>query len=243
MELPKADHRNLSFKRAAFQYFKILFLVTVLTILEGCAHDKRATLPTIPRNGYAVHVENSGNREVDALVSKLVSKRPAPYPAGEIDTPDAVVFADKYATAEVVASIKRLKELGPPIFPALVKHLYDNRYSYSMVVEAWVNCSVGDAIVEVLDDDHPMHCGYKWRDTPSGNGGGYLSFGHYLKDRDAAVWAEWAKTKSRLEIQLDFIDWCVRKENERGYVSDKQKADLLARYENARDKMKKLYSK
>ena len=119
-----------------------------------------------------------------------------------------------------------MRELGPTVFPALVKHLRDERYSYSDVWAAWLNQKVGDAVVEV-DDGHYMHSGYKSRRAASGSGGAYLSFDNYLKARGAAGWAEWAKSKSRLEIQNDFIDWSIAKENERGYVDEAQKQKIL----------------
>ena len=88
-----------------------------------------------------------------------------------------------------------------------------------------------------------MHSGYKSRKTPSGSGGGYLSFDGYLKARGAEAWAEWAKSKSRLEIQMDFIDWCIEKENELGFVDEAQKKQILGNYEESRQRVKKEYSK
>jgi hypothetical protein len=215
--------------------------------LLGCNHEpddkSDKLLFEIPKAGYPVSVEASGDEKVDALVRQLVSKRPAPYPSGYWDAPEAVVFANRYSTPEVEAAIKSLKAMGPAVFPALVKHLGDDRYCYSDVWEAWLNHDVGDAVVEVLDDGHYLHSGYKFRETPSHSGGGYLSFEDYLHDRGAESWAEWAKSKLRLEIQMDFIDWCIAKENQRGYVDEAQKKQVLETYEAARLKVKKEYSK
>ena len=215
--------------------------------LLGCNHEPDnkpdKLLFEIPKAGYPVSVEASGDEKVDALVRQLVSKRPAPYPSGYWDAPEAVVFANRYSTPEVEAAIKSLKAMGPAVFPALVKHLGDDRYSYSFVSAAWLNQRVGDAVAEVLDDGHYMYSGYKSRDTPSHAGGMYLSFDAYLRARGAEAWAEWAKSKSRLEIQLDFIDWCIVQENERGYVDEAQKKQVLETYEAARQEVKKEYSK
>lgn len=196
----------------------------------------------IPTNGYAVKVEASGSEKVDALVRQLVSQRPAPYRSGYSDPPVAVVFATRYCTPEVDTAFKYLRELGPAAFPSLVKHLGDDRYSYSDVGEAWENHRVGDAIVEILDDGYYMHSGYKWRKTPSGSGGRYISFDDYLMAKGAEAWAEWAKSRSRLEIQIDFIDWCISKENERGFVDETQKKQIIQIYESARGRVKKEYS-
>jgi len=40
---------------------------------------------------------------------------------------------------------------------------------------------------------------------------------------------------------MDFIDWCVQKENERGFVDDAQKKQILRNYEAARERVKKAY--
>jgi hypothetical protein len=90
----------------------------------------------VPAAGYPVSVEPSGSENVDALVRQLVSQRPAPYRSGYSNPPDAVVFGS-YITPEVEAAMKELKSLGPTVFPALTKHLRDDRYSYSGVVAAW----------------------------------------------------------------------------------------------------------
>jgi hypothetical protein len=214
-------------------------LLTACMAATNSIHDNYFQ---VPAEGYPVSVEESGSAKVDALVRNLVSRRPAPYRSGYSDPPPAVAFADRYDTPEVEAALKSLKEMGPAAFPALVKHMGDDRYSYSGVVEAWLNFRVGDAVVEVLDDGHYMHSGYKYRKTPSGSDGGYLSFAGYLEARGAEAWAEWAKSRSRLDIQMDFIDWCIEKENGRGFVDEAQKKKILGNYESARQRVKKEYS-
>ncbi|HEY2083910.1 MAG TPA: hypothetical protein VGI88_14095 [Verrucomicrobiae bacterium] len=190
-----------------------------------------------------IRVEDSGLKEVDALVVQLVSQRPAPFPSGYWGS--EIVFADflpyHYTTLQVSNAIAKLKMMGPPIFPALVKHLRDDRYSYSDVVAAWDNFTVGDAVCEVLSDGHYMYGGYKFRKTPTG-GDSYLSFKDYLNAKDPEKWAEWAKDKTRLNIQMDFIDWCVAKENERGFVDEAQKKELLGIYEAERKRVREEYA-
>ena len=154
----------------------------------------------------------------------------------------AVDLGPRYSTPEVEAALKGLKEMGPAAFPALVRHLRDDRYSFSDVVQAWDNFTVGDAVLEVLDDGHYMHSGYLHRDVPSKSGGGYISFRDYVNARGPEKWAEWAKSKSRLDIQMDFIDWCIERENQRGYIDSDQKKKVLGRYDAARERVKKEYS-
>ena len=223
----------------------VILVIAQAGLLAACKRETNAISEKqfqIPAKGYPVSVEESGSPKVDALVHNLVSRRPAPYRSGYSDPPTDVVFSDRYSTPEVESAIKSLKDMGPAVFPSLVKHLGDDRYSYSDVWDAWLNHGVGDAIVEVLDDGHYMHSGYKSRETPSGSGGGYLSFDSYLEVRGAEAWAKWAKNKTRLDIQMDFIDWCIEKENERGFVDESQKKQILGNYDAARQEMKKVYS-
>ena len=147
-----------------------------------------------------------------------------------------------YMTAQVSNAMTELKKMGPPIAPALVKHLNDDRYSFSDIVAAWVNYNVGHAVIEILCDGHYMYGGYKFRKTPSGSAV-YLSFENYLLAKDPVKWAEWAKTRTQLEIQNDFIDWCVKKEHERGFVDAAQEREVLGAYEQGRKEAQKDYAK
>ena len=145
-----------------------------------------------------------------------------------------------YMTAEVSNALVVLKRAGPRIYPALVKHLYDDRYSYSGILQAWINLSVGYAIGDVLSDGHSTYCGY--RKTPSGFSDN-VSFREYLRKKGPEKWADWAKNKSKLEIQNDFIDWCISKEKELGFVDDAQQKEILGIYQKAKERVQKEYSK
>lgn len=209
---------------------------TMLFLASLAALAMRAQAEDAP-----IKVWNSGSEEVDKLVSQLVSERPAPFPQGYYRLDIDFISPMPYRTLQVSNALAKLKDLGPPIFPALVKHLGDDRYSYSAISAAWDNWSVGDSIIQVLCDGHDMYCGYKSRKTPAGEGM-LLSFDDYLKSKNPEKWAEWAKDKTRLQIQLDFIDWCVEKEKERGFTDEAQKKELLERYEQGRERVKKEYS-
>jgi len=188
-----------------------------------------------------VTVEDSGSRDVDAWVRQLVSRRPAPYPSGYHRMFDNMVLARPYRTLEVEKAIEELKRMGPRVFPALVKHLADDRYCYSGVSAAWVNFSVGHAVVNVLSDGHYMHGGYKWRETASGSAG-FPSFRDYLNARDPVKWARWASRKTRLEIQENFIDWCIALEEKRGFADETQRKQILGNYQRARERVAKEYA-
>ena len=186
-------------------------------------------------------VEDSGSKKVDTLVLQLISDRPAPFPSGYSGSAIDMMPGRPYMTAPVSNAIARLKAMGPPIFSALVKHLRDDRYSFSDISAAWDNHTVSDAVVEVLSDGHYMYSGYKGRKTPSGFAV-YISFEDYLKDKGLEKWAEWAKDKTRFEIQMDFIDWCVAKEKARGFIDADQEKKLLVTYQEARERVRKEYS-
>jgi hypothetical protein len=186
-------------------------------------------------------VENSGSKEVDALVLQLVSSRPAPYPSNSSQYPDQQIFQGPCMTAEVSRAMARLTAMGPRIFPALIKHLNDDRYSFSIIVASWNNLTVGDAVETVLSDDHFMFSGYKIRHTPKGVFV-YPNFHNYLKARNPEKWAAWAQDKTRTDIMMDFIDWCVEQEKEQGFQNDFERDALLKRYEEARAKVKAEYS-
>jgi hypothetical protein len=132
--------------------------------------------------------------------------------------------------------------MGPAIAPALVKHLRDDRYSFSDISAAWNNYQVSDAIIEILCDRHLMYSGYKFRKTPSGPEP-YLSFHGYLRAKGPEKWADWAKSRTQIEIQTDFIDWCVNKEEERGFIDATQKRQILDIYNRAREEVQKEYAK
>ena len=209
---------------------KLLFLFAAVVSIAALAAD----LP--------LAVEDSGSKEVDRLVLQLVSTRPAPHPNGYSDMTAQEEMAVPYMTTQVSNALVRLKAMGPVIFPALVRHLRDDRYSFSVIVAGWLNLTVGDAVVEVLSDGHEMYSGYKGRERPSG-WVAYLSFEDYLRAQGAEQWADRAKSKTRLEIQLDFIDWCVAKEEERGFTGEAQRERILQTYKQARDRVTKQYSK
>ena len=70
-----------------------------------------------------------------------------------------------------------------------------------------------------------------------------LSFEDYLRGRDIEKWALWASNKTKLEIQEDFIQWCVLEEEKRGFNDEKQRQQILKIYEDARARVIKEYSK
>jgi hypothetical protein len=182
-----------------------------------------------------VVVEDSGAKQVDLLVAQLVSTRSAPYPTGYGEDPapsgEYVLGGGSYITPQVETAMQKLAKEGPAIFPWLIKHMQDDRYSYSYWCNSWINASVGDAIIDLLSDGHSMYGGSLKSPT----------FHDYIYSKDREKWAEWAKNKTQLEIQMDFIDWCIAQEEKTSLTAEQRKR-IVARYEDARLRVRKEYS-
>jgi hypothetical protein len=158
----------------------LLNLCLVSVALIGCGRANNATTKSAPSTNTQpqppIVVHESGSKEVDALVAKLVSPRPAPYPGGYPVPPNDTNYEKYpdlyrlYATPEVTNAIALLKEKGPAIFPKLIRHLYDDRYSYSNMgpmLPCWENYSVGQVIAYIFWDGEEFHAGYKFRHGPN----------------------------------------------------------------------------
>ncbi|MEK7951423.1 hypothetical protein [Luteolibacter soli] len=194
-----------------------------------------------------VSVADSGSKAVDELVAGLVSRRPAPAPTSTEEPKELgqegglglVSMSGRYATAEVEASIRKLQELGPSAFPHLLKHLDDDRYSYSdqpfvsgINGQGWMNHSVGEAIHEfVLTNDLAWVSGYKLRENAEGKAHHPLRIEDYIKIRGGMeAWVEAVKDRSRASVFTEFIDWCIAEEKKRGFEDKEDEEFILGRY-------------
>jgi len=214
---------------------KVHILLLGMALLVGC----QTSCTQEPVAPPVMAVSRPNVDQIHALVDRLAARKPPPHATGY----HGIDMSMGNTEADVAGALKELKQLGPRIFPMLVAYRGDNRYSYSGGYAAWHNHDVGFAVVQVLCGGEYMHSGYKWRDVPgSDRGVGYLSFEDYLDANGWKVWAEWASTKSRLEIQMDFIDWCLAEEAKRGYVDEAQEQSVLESYKRGRAYVKKKYS-
>lgn len=207
-------------------------------------------LPAIfPTGGkdLPISVADSGSKVVDELVVGLVSRRPAPAPTST-EEPKGLsqegglgfgLLSGRYATAEVEEAIRKLQALGPSAFPHLLKHLDDDRYSYSdqpfisgINSEGWMNHSVGEAVYGfVLTNDLDWVGGYKSREGANGQGYTPLTFEDYLKARGGLeAWVAAVKDRSRVSVFTEFIDWCVGEERKRGFESKEDEDLILGNY-------------
>jgi hypothetical protein len=104
--------------------------------------------------------------------------------------------------------------MGTPIFPQLVKHLDDKRYSYSFCYAAWVDHPVGYAVQEIMADvvgEGFRPYGYKWRQNANG-GNGQPSFGQMMREIGAEKYADHAKGITTKQAQKEYVQWYLEKE-------------------------------
>jgi hypothetical protein len=209
--------------------------------LVGCKEKENifaSNETPVPREAqFAVSVEDSGSPEVDDLVRQLVSEKPPAYPSGSTH-----FYSNQSVSLKTEAAFEKLKGMGPAIFPALVKHMGDDRYSYSRVVQAWMNITVGDSVIELLSNFDDSGSWYLFREGPGGKSFSYPSFRDYLCAQGPDDWATWAKNKTMEEIGIAFIDWCIGFENRRGYISAAQKEEILKKYEDNRQRLRRTSS-
>jgi len=188
-------------------------------------------------------VAESGSTVIDQMVLGLVSRRPAPLtmggslPGGSEER--MLNSSGRCATVEVEAAFQKLKVIAPRDYAFLLKHANDDRYSFSVIaphgsptMSGWMNHSVGGAIDRILSNDMEWVGGYKTREAPGGKGGPPPRFSDYIEAHDGLEkWVASVASLTRAQIDLLFLDWCVRLEMERGFIDDEQRKWVLERYE------------
>lgn len=212
---------------------------SILLLLVSC--NSKKTVKTDDSLPEKITVEDSGNAQVDILVSQLISPVPAAHPNrwhGDMEL--------RYEHSQVVQARAALEKLGTAIYPALIKHIRDDRYSYSDVMAAWWNHPVGDTVIEILAAGQIYHGGYKWRTARDGRSVTMPSFRDYLDEQDVQQWAKWATSVTKADIQKNFISWGMKKEDELGFSPNKEDGNYLSRetilnrYQRALEKLEKL---
>lgn len=188
-------------------------------------------------------VVKSGSPAMDELVLGLVSRRPAPLPMGGFlpgGAEDRMLNSSgRCATAGVEAAFQKLKVIPPRDYEFLLKHAYDDRYSFSEIgphgsptMSGWMNHSVGHAIDRIFSNEMEWVGGYKTREAPGGKGGPPPRFSDFIEARGGVEkWVASVADLTRVQIDLQFLEWCVRLEMERGFVDDEQRKWVLERYE------------
>jgi hypothetical protein len=188
----------------------------------------------------SIQVADSGSKEIDALVLDLVSRHPAPLPHGsEFDEIDSSLFMAK----RVQTAFQKLIDRGPSAFPYLVIHISDDRYSYSDewpfgvgIERYWMNHTVGDVVREILSHDcnWDIYKARQWKDGEKSMPP--PQFWEYVEAKGGVEkWAASVANKTRPQIVTEFIDWRIEVEKERGFLSDAEERETIARYLKLRD--------
>jgi hypothetical protein len=184
-------------------------------------------------------VEQVDPGQVSHLVEQLVSPigPPGPeitdYNGGKEDMKklEASLKAlfEGYEHPQVARARAKLVSMGTPIFPELVKHLHDKRYSYSFCYAQWVNHSVGDTVSHIMAEvvrGRFSPYGYKWRENARSSNG-QPNFGQMLRELGAESYAEHVKGMTRNEVEKEYVQWYLQKEKSYGFVDEKQEHDVV----------------
>lgn len=180
-----------------------------------------------PSNEFRIRTRSL--RNVSELVELLVSPVPAKHPEGEFDLrgDDSI---GSLLHPQVEAAYNRLVKMGTAIYPQLVKHLRDDRYSYSRVETAWNNYSIGDAMVEIMAEGVEVEIyRYKWRKNKT-DGNGWLGFEAMGEEIGWEKYANYASTRSKPRLQKEFVQWKLNKEQEFGFANAEQEKALTTPY-------------
>lgn len=167
--------------------------------------------------------------DVASLVGHLVSPEPAKYADGG-DPVDTIEHLNGFTHPQVERARQKLIGMGTAIYPELAKHLHDERYSRSIVSAAWVNLTVGSSVAQIMAEGIEFSgYGYKWRKNKTGSNG-EPSFGVMAAEVGLEKYATYASTRTKSELQKEFVAWKLAKEREFGFVDAKQEAEITGPY-------------
>jgi hypothetical protein len=184
--------------------------------------------------------QNLDSLGVAELVERLVSPVGPPppeitdYMGGTNDMKkwlrSMTALFEGYEHPQVRRARAKLVSRGTSVFPELIKHLEDKRYSCSSCSAAWGNSTVGDVVGEVMAEVvggrfHPW--GYKWWENAQ-KSNGQPSFGQMMSERGKERYAEHAKSMTRDEVEKEYVRWYMEKEKSYGFQNAQQEEDILA---------------
>lgn len=180
----------------------------------------------VPGSGKENEPEN-----VAWLVAQLVSAEPAKYPnGGEPLAASSIEDLNGFTHPQVGRAIHKLIEMGTAIYPELAQHVGDDRYSRSIVTAAWVNYTVGNSVAQIMAEGIEFSgYGYKWRKNKSGSNG-EPSFGLMLREIGLEKYAEHASTRTKTELQKEFVTWKLDQERKHGFVDAEQESKITEPY-------------
>jgi hypothetical protein len=204
---------------------KIVLAIVVITAACGCCR-RGTTQPTTHSS-----TSHAAAPPVIQLIEQLASPVPPKYATGKWSELTSEDSFNGYIHPQVEKAREQLVAMGTEIYPALVKHLDDDRYSYSGVYAAWVNHSVGQMIVDIMATGIEPHMGsYKSRQNPNGYNGP-PSFEQMAKELGGFdKYASQAKGRSKVELQREYVEWHVAKERSYGFIDNEQERKVIEEY-------------
>ena len=135
-----------------------------------------------------------------------------------------------YEHPQVAKARAKLVAMGTPIFPELVRHLQDKRYSYSFCSAAWEDYSVGHTVERIMAEvvgGRFSPYGYKWRPNAHGSNG-QPNFGKMLSEFGAEKYAQHVLGMTRDQAEKEYVEWYVQKEKAYGFADPQQEEEILA---------------
>ena len=179
--------------------------------------------------------------EIESLIDQLASTNSPPDFPGD---PPHFYLEDFLANPgdwnsdaqrTVSKAYYELKSMGKDVFPYLIKHFGDNRYSHERSYSTFISHSVGDACQFLIDEQiDPRGISYKSRETPTGTTMGYaVQFEAYVKSKYGSYAAWWRNNRnlSLVEMRVDFCKWRINKEKQLGFVDDDQRNRMLETFD------------
>lgn len=172
----------------------------------------------------AEHADNPiSDSAIHNLIEQLASPSPLEFPSGEWDRLTTQrTMQNGFIHPQVESARQKLIRKGSAIYPQLAGAIRDQRYSYSLIAAAWVNCSVGTAVRQIMAEGVELPQGYKWRANPTG-GNPPPSFEEMVTELGGIEkYAETATGRPKELLRQEFINWRIGKERSYGFVDAEQ---------------------
>ena len=174
--------------------------------------------------------------DVVDLINKLASPTPSKcktgmHPFFDLDTLPPIGMSKEQKHCK-----DKLIEAGTTIYPILIRFIYDGRYCYTGVNAACIEYSIGNVIRdEIISEGIQINTcqGYNNKCSDRKNPTGINSppyWYKYLKSLDLVKWAENAIKSNKKDLKKTYINWCIKYENNYGFIDNNQRAIVLEPY-------------
>jgi hypothetical protein len=182
---------------------------------------------------------------IEAQIARLRSPNKDPNPKREPRT-DYPEDYDRKAQEAVFDAKRQLTKMGKDAFPALIEHGNDEGYSLSISIAVLGGYSVGDVCLMIIEGQVDLAgMRYKARDGADGkihNHEGYFSQYQGAKGGRRAAFKKWYdehQAKTLKEMQIEALEWAIKREKAIGFPGEKSKEWYLTPLERKLDELKK----